>query len=241
MGLFGGLKWDRKRLMPGDPSEMEMGANGLIQGGDTSMERLPGFFDGGDKLTGRDIIGGILAAIGDGLAQHSGGRGGAVQGLTDNRFSALAMAKKAQEQQAQMLAARQRAIAAGVDPARAEMMASGDPNPAEWMPKQDDDVLTRRMRAAGIDPDSDEGRNIYRQNVQNMGDPDVAMNLGGNRFYAGPRSGLKDALGSGGPQPGTVESGFRFKGGNPADRSNWEPVGGGASNGTGGFPPRLRR
>jgi hypothetical protein len=27
-----------------------------------------------------------------------------------------------------------------------------------------------------------------------------------------------------GPQPGTIEDGFRFKGGNPADKSNWEPA-----------------
>lgn len=29
---------------------------------------------------------------------------------------------------------------------------------------------------------------------------------------------------SSGPRPGDVESGYRFKGGNPADKSNWEPV-----------------
>ena len=41
----------------------------------------------------------------------------------------------------------------------------------------------------------------------------------------------------GGPQPSQVEEGYRFKGGNPADPSAWEQVGGGVSNGTGGFRP----
>ena len=40
---------------------------------------------------------------------------------------------------------------------------------------------------------------------------------------------------SAGPQVGAVVSGYRFKGGNPNDRASWEPAGGGAGNGVGGF------
>ena len=40
----------------------------------------------------------------------------------------------------------------------------------------------------------------------------------------------------GGPQPGQVVNGYRFKGGNPNDQNSWEPVGGGAGNGAATFP-----
>lgn len=39
-----------------------------------------------------------------------------------------------------------------------------------------------------------------------------------------------------GPQPGAVEDGYRFRGGDPANPQNWEKVGGTAGNGGGGFP-----
>jgi hypothetical protein len=43
--------------------------------------------------------------------------------------------------------------------------------------------------------------------------------------------------GGAGPAPGTVEDGYRFKGGNPADPNAWEPVNGGPSpQGSAGFP-----
>jgi hypothetical protein len=43
-----------------------------------------------------------------------------------------------------------------------------------------------------------------------------------------------DAPSGSGPQPGTVEDGFRFRGGNPSDPNNWEPVAGGTGGNVGG-------
>jgi hypothetical protein len=39
----------------------------------------------------------------------------------------------------------------------------------------------------------------------------------------------------GGPQPGVIEDGYQFIGGDPADPNSWTPVGGGGGNATGGF------
>ena len=65
--------------------------------------------------------------------------------------------------------------------------------------------------------------------LRNLGDPMTTLNLPGNRIYSGPRSGLGAAMGGGsqsGPQPGAIEDGHQFMGGNPADQGNWKPVGG---------------
>ena len=75
------------------------------------------------------------------------------------------------------------------------------------------------------------------------GDPYVTTTLPNKQIYSGPASGLAGALGGvpsvGGLQPGTVEDGHRYKGGDPGDPNSWEPVTGGAGgNVSGNFPPR---
>ena len=108
-----------------------------------------------------------------------------------------------------------------------------------WKQSHPDDEFTQYITAAGIDPQSDQGRNLYRQRAESMAAPPLVSVDGfdpqGNQtktFY--PRT----AFGGGGGQPapagppvGTVRNGFRFQGGNPKDRNSWVPVGGASSSG----------
>ena len=61
-------------------------------------------------------------------------------------------------------------------------------------------------------------------------DETAMIPLPGGRVYVGPRSGIAAAMGgapapaTGGPRLGTIEDGFRFKGGDPAKPENWEKV-----------------
>ncbi len=85
------------------------------------------------------------------------------------------------------------------------------------------------------------GKDVADQYLRNHADPVVSIPLGDGRFYNGPRSMMPGTMGAysapkpQGPQPGAVIGGHRFKGGNPNDPSAWEAIGGGVSNGTGGF------
>lgn len=59
---------------------------------------------------------------------------------------------------------------------------------------------------------------------------------GETRLYT-PQIGGGGRMMGGGPQPGTIEEGYRFKGGNPADPNSWEPVQGGPTQpASGNFP-----
>lgn len=77
-----------------------------------------------------------------------------------------------------------------------------------------------------------------KQFLENQLDPIVNIPLPGGRVYVGPRSGIGAMTGGAasspaaqpqGPAPGAVEGGYRFKGGNPADPTAWEQVGGAGS------------
>lgn len=71
------------------------------------------------------------------------------------------------------------------------------------------------------------------QTVVDMNNPDAVRALQEQR--AGQGIGPTPQAGQG-PQPGAIEDGYRFRGGNPADPNNWEPVGGSGGNAAGVFP-----
>jgi len=104
----------------------------------------------------------------------------------------------------------------------------------------------RLMQAAGIDPQSPEGKQIIQQHLQGGGQADATFIRELNALGIDPHSAearelyygrnspagflLKPKGGSqgpsGGPQVGQAVNGFIFKGGNPNDRNSWEPAGG---------------
>ena len=89
-------------------------------------------------------------------------------------------------------------------------------------PSYADDLI-----AAGMQPGSPEFQQLYGQYVKSK-----AM-TGGSPFgpmFTDPATGQRYMMPSqpqAGPQPGAIENGYRFKGGNAGDPNAWEPVQGG--------------
>lgn len=93
-------------------------------------------------------------------------------------------------------------------------------------------VQQTRMQAMSIQQQLQEQRDrwipIGERGLLNVSDPAAVAAY--QRGQGAPQQPTQ------GPQPGTVEDGYRFKGGNPADPSSWEPVGGAPSQGGAMFP-----
>lgn len=112
----------------------------------------------------------------------------------------------------------------GIDPASDEgreiiksrlmgRQSSNDPN------------FVRELEALGIDPRSDEARELYYGRNSPAG------------YLLRPKGRSSGPAATNGPQVGAVVNGFRFRGGNPNDKANWEPANGGpTASPSGAFP-----
>jgi hypothetical protein len=79
--------------------------------------------------------------------------------------------------------------------------------------------LAQELQAAGYEPGTPEFTAAMRQVINSKYASDYVDQSGNTR-----RRSVLDLGGQGGPQPGAVEDGYRFKGGNPSDPNSWEPV-----------------
>lgn len=144
-------------------------------------------------------------------------------------------------------------IMGGANPAAA-MQAYGIKHPKDGAAPE----TIRLMQAAGIDPQSEEGRAIIRGNLTKGGgqsDPTFVRELEAlgidpgsdeaRELYYGRNSPAGYLLkprprgakpGGGAPTPGQVFNGFRYKGGNPNDKASWEPAGGASASPAPTFP-----
>lgn len=163
----------------------------------------------------------IVGSIGDALQQWGGGRATFAPEMAHRREAAQAA------QQAQLGRAQE----------YADRVSFYDYQRAHPHPQRDDE-FTRSIRAAGIDPASREGQELYRRRVVNMTAPPLmavdGFDAQGNPTKTFiPRSGFGGGAANApaGPAIGTVRHGFRFQGGNPYDRNSWVPVGGAPSAG----------
>ena len=145
----------------------------------------PGYWQGGEKIGGRDVLAGLLAAIGDGISRNSGGDSFAVQGLLGGRMDALEIAKKQAEQRAQMEQAYAVADRLGVprDVVDAERLGVPVPKPQEPPPMVRDinawQQLTPEQKAAASEmygvrsPYRVMGKDGLPYDMSNDGMPDV--------------------------------------------------------------------
>jgi hypothetical protein len=186
----------------------------------------PNFWNGGGKFGVKDGLAGILAVLGDTFSQRAGGQGGAVANLAGGRNQAMEAARAAQARQQEIAARIERARAAGLTGPQAELVGNGDAKFPDLYQKPEG-LPTQARMAQWYQNATPEERAAF-----DATNPIVTNGYGSTVV---PRAGLSQGA-TAGPQPGHVEDGHQFIGGDPGDPNNWRPVGGGGGNVTGGFP-----
>jgi hypothetical protein len=124
------------------PQAVQPAPAGLL---DDAPEAPKGFWQGGDKFRARDAIGGLLAAIGDGLTQHGGGQGFAVKALIGQRTKGAEALEAAQKEYK-----RKQQLAALPGMTARELLAF-DADPKAWGGHMADAYSTHHA-AANVNP-----------------------------------------------------------------------------------------
>lgn len=174
--------------------------NGILPGDQRGLPQMPQAPAKKPGLFGQGGVGRYMAgAIGDALLQNAG--------MQPIHAPAV--------QQAQQMAAalRQQSLKREQDWqdwVQRETWKRANPMPSE------DDQLTQYMRGAGIDPNSEQGRALYRQAAENKANPPLWRQGADGQFYR-VETAPPQVLGSTLPQGWTIQ-------------------GDGAGNGAGGFP-----
>lgn len=179
------------------------------------QEKDPRWLEGG-KFGWQDAAGLALGAIGDALS----GQPTTAQ-MVQGSFQQNRATKLAEQQREQSLA----------DKLWLAQQKRAEPNPTEL--ERNYDFLSR------MNPD------LGQQYITNRANPIQGVpvtNADGSQgimFVRPGGMGRQTSASAPSPSVGTVEDGYRFKGGNPADPNAWEPVGQGGPSlpATGGFRP----
>jgi hypothetical protein len=181
-----------------------------------SSKKKPGYWQGGEGFGLRDGAAGVLAVLSDAFNQRAGGQGGAVQMLAGGRSSALEALKQREERLAQV----QRLRSAGVSDAQADLLAHGDiakPSYGDLNPQPTTEMQNFKA-FQGFDPAT---RQQYGE-FKDLSNP-IITNGYGSQYV--PRTTFQGAApAQAGPAVGTVEDGYQFVGGNPADPNSWRQV-----------------
>ena len=221
--LLGLPDWQIAQMFPqqadplalGVPHEYDAPNGGLL----AAQDKPAGFWQGGDKFRARDGIAGLLAAIGDGLTQNSGGQGYAVQGLLGGRLDARKLAEKKAEEQAQLAQMMAVGQANGLTPEQVQAQALGLKLPEQEKPP-------------GIAQNYQWWNNLPAEEKQRFAQYQDVVNP---KVFSG-QDGLPYRMPRGDDAPG-IEDGYQYTPGpgGRANPQNWKPAGGGTGNGVGGF------
>ena len=186
MGLFGRKKKSAMDMWSysGPPVIDESGA---VLPVDNTMYRVPdmqqkqSWMDGG-KFTGKDALGMVLGAIGDGLSGQKMIAPMVMQGFADKR--------KEQQRQSMMAQIMPALKAQGYTDQQAQLIMAGM---GDTIPKGPEPTAMERNVAAWQNM-TPQQREAYQQMQEAQSGP-VTLTLPGNRVYSGPRSGLAEAMG----------------------------------------------